>query len=45
MDENMTTTTPAEEETHRNLYEVMFDFWVEIFDFFKYIFYDVFLGK
>lgn len=45
MDENMTTTNPAEEEGHRNLYEVFFDFWMEIFNFFKYIFYDIYLGK
>ena len=44
MDENMTTTTPEVEE-HRNLYEVFIDFWVEIFNFFKYIFYDIYLGE
>ncbi len=45
MDENMTTTVPAEEKEHRNLYEVFADFWMEIFSFFKYIFYDIYLGK
>lgn len=45
MDENMTTTAPAETEEHRNLYEVFIDFWVEIYNFFKYIFYDIYLGK
>lgn len=45
MDENMTTTNPAEVEEHRNLYEVFIEFWKTIFDFFKYIFYDIYLGK
>ena len=46
MDENMTTTNaPEEVGEHRNLYEVFFEFWQTVFDFFKYIFYDVFLGK
>ena len=44
MDENMTTTAPVENE-HRNLTEVMFDFWTEIFNFFKFIFYDLFIGN
>ncbi len=41
-----TTTMAADTVTeHRNLYEVIIDFWVETFKFFKYIFYDIFLGK
>lgn len=45
MDENMTTTHPEEVEEHRNLYEVFFEFWETIFAFFKYIFYDIYLGE
>lgn len=37
--------TEGEEEGHRNMYQVFWDFCVEIYNFFKYIFYDVFLGK
>lgn len=39
------TTEVVEEETHRNLYEIMFDFFMEFVNFFKYIFYDIWLGK
>ncbi len=35
----------AEVEEHRNLYEVMFDFFMEFVNFFKYMFYDIWLGK
>lgn len=45
MDENMTTTNPAEEETHRNLIEVIIDFWIEGFNFLKFLFYDLFIGN
>ena len=44
MDENMTTTAPVEEE-HGTITEVFIQFWVEIYNFFKYIFYDVYLGR
>lgn len=43
MDENITVTLEAEE--HRTLFEVFIDFWAEIFSFFKYIFYDIYLGE
>lgn len=43
--ENITTTAPVEEETHRNLYEVMFDFWKEFFDFIRFIFYGIWIGE
>lgn len=42
-----TTQAPVAEESeedHRYLFEVFIDFWVEVFEFFKYIFYDVFRG-
>ncbi len=45
MNNEITTTAPAEEETHRNLYEVIFDFWGEFFGFLKYIFYDLWIGN
>lgn len=34
-----------EKEGHRNMYQVMIDFFMEIVSFFKYIFYDVFRGE
>ena len=40
-----TSTEVVEEETHRNLYEVMFDFFMEFINIFKYLFYDIWLGK
>ncbi len=44
--EDATNTEPAPEtETHRNFYQVMVDFFMEIVSFFKYIFYDVFRGE
>lgn len=46
--EDATTTTeaaPEENEEHRNMYQVMIDFFMEIVSFFKYIFYDVFRGE
>ena len=45
MSEENKTNAPAEEEVHRNLIDVIIDFWVEGFNFFKYIFYDLLLGK
>lgn len=45
--EEVETTAPAEEEAeegHRMMYQIFIDFWVEVFNFFKYIFYDVFRG-
>ena len=33
------------EEEHRNFYQIFLDFCIEIYNFFKYICYDVFLGK
>lgn len=45
----VTTTAPAEEEPeveeHRMFYQVIIDFFIEIGSFFKYIFYDLLLGK
>ena len=38
-------TEDGAEEEHRNFYEIIWDFLVEIYEFYKYIFYDVFLGK
>lgn len=43
-DLNTTETTETTEE-HRNLYEVFFDFIMEIFGLFKYLFNDMWLGK
>ena len=37
--------TENTEEEHRNFYNLIWDFCVEIYEFFKYIFHDVFLGK
>ena len=45
MDVYTTTETPEVEEKHRNLIDVIIDFWIEGFNFLKYIFYDVFLGR
>lgn len=42
-DTTQVVETEAEDD-HRYLFEVFIDFWVEIFEFFKYIFYDVFRG-
>lgn len=37
---------PAEaEEEHRTITEIIIEIWMEIFGFFKYIFYDVFRGE
>lgn len=45
----VTTTAAAEEEPeveeHRMFYQVIFDFFIEIGNFFKYIFYDLLLGE
>lgn len=38
------TLAPETEEDHPYLFEVFIDFCIEIFEFFKYIFYDVFRG-
>lgn len=38
-------TAVPEEETHRNFYEIIFDFWAEFFDFLRYIFYGIFIGE
>ncbi len=50
--EDVETTAPEAEEDNTvhhggeydNLFEIIAQFWVEVFNFFKYIFYDVFLG-
>ena len=42
---DVTPNEPTTDGEHRNFYQVMLDFWIEIFDFFKYIFYDLLLGK
>lgn len=44
MDENMTTTAPAETEEHGTIFEVMIGFWKEFFSFIKFMFYDLFIG-
>ena len=41
----LNTTEVVEEETHRNLTDVMIDFFMEFVNFFKYIFYDMWLGR
>lgn len=43
--ENVIEKTDPAEETHRNLYEVMFDFWKEFFDFIRFIFYGIWIGE
>lgn len=43
-DTTQATAPEAGEEEHRYFFEIFIDFWVEIFEFFKYIFYDVFRG-
>ncbi len=45
MDENMSTTGAVENEQHRTLFEIIVEFWMEGFNFIKYIFYDLLLGK
>lgn len=45
MNENNIANVNEEEVEHRNLYEIMYQFWVEIYNFFKYIFYDLPLGN
>lgn len=46
MNDNMTTTNaPEENGEHRNMFDIVIEFWQTVFDFFKYIFYDVFLGN
>lgn len=41
----LNTTEIVEEESHGNLYEVLFGFFMEFVNFFKYIFYDMWLGR
>ena len=38
-------TTEETEEAHRNFSQVIWDMILEVFGLFKYIFYDVFLGR
>lgn len=43
--EDVTEAPVTEDEGHhRNMYEVIYDMFVEFFNFLKYIFYDVFRG-
>lgn len=44
MDMETTTAVAEAEHQHRYLYEIFIDFWVELYEFFKYIFYDVYRG-
>ncbi len=45
MDENMTTTAPETTDEHGTITELFIQFWIEVFKFFKYIFYDIYLGE
>lgn len=46
MDENMTTTNaPEEVEDHGTIAGVFVEFWIKLFEFLKYIFYDIYFGK
>lgn len=38
-------STENTEEEHRNFYQIIWDMILEVYGLFKYIFYDVFLGK
>ncbi|MBQ8504258.1 MAG: hypothetical protein IJ491_08275 [Clostridia bacterium] len=44
-----TTEAPADDssevEAHRSMIDIFIDYVMEVFNFFKYIFYDVFLGE
>ena len=40
----LNTTEPVEEE-HGSLFCLFIDFWTEVFNFFKFIFYDLLLGE
>lgn len=39
-----TTEEESEHQPHTTFFEITVAFWKEVFNFFKYIFYDVFLG-
>lgn len=41
----VTDTDEVVEEEHRMFYEVIADFFKEIFEFFKFMFYGIFLGE
>ncbi len=47
--EEVQTTAPTGEddtvEEHRSLIDIFIEFWKDVFEFFKYIFYDVFRGE
>lgn len=45
MDENVQNGAENTTEEHGSLIGLFVDFWKEIFDFFKYIFYDLLLGR
>lgn len=42
---NEEITTETENGEHRMMWQIFWDFILETYGFFKYIFYDVFLGK
>lgn len=44
MNNEITTNATEEADDHPYLFEVLFQFWVEIFNFFKFIFYDIYIG-
>lgn len=37
--------TEENEEEHRNFYQIFWDFCVEIYEFFRYIFYGIYIGE
>lgn len=43
-DDAVQEPAPEEETHHRPMYKIFWDFCLEIYRFFKYIFYDVYLG-
>ncbi len=45
MNKFLMTDEIQEEEQHRFMFQILADIFVEIFNFFKYIFYDVFRGE
>lgn len=40
-----TGETEETEEAHRNFYNIFWDFCVEIYEFFRYIFYGIYIGE
>lgn len=40
-----TEANEGAEEAHRNFYQIFWDFCVEIYEFFRYIFYGIYIGE